>query len=839
MTVLSRAELLRVLEQADNSGLDKPALGRVLGFELLDTPVESSAIPVVKQIGTNDPEREPLLKQVRSPIRYWEVVGCDPIDSESTADEPEDESQTSETKSAETKKPRSLLPRAPLIEPGVWQNLWDGMLPFRSESKRIDIPKTLRKISRNEPLDPLDYKPSKRWNRPIVIIIEDGANIRPARLDIHQSWISMSRLVMLQNMQVFTLEDGPYGFWSSLDNNQPGAETKIADDALIIFVGDFGIARNNRIELSWLAMMLRLKTPLRSLMLVSCGRPSKSPIPVYPIDHKQGGYHEMLVAALSQIWMADIDMLRYLWAAIPEASLNDLLRAYHHPDLDEQLRTNGYLQLKSNALDRHRYIFHQLPKSSRDPLQTAIKRCLQSCNKCHIEASKLQQNITQPGSPKDYEALLALISKGCDEIGDHNSMVMSFILTSLPMFEVIADGPYHDNWNGVLNDLQKIARAYHKRLPNRHHSQPKGEANLLLRQRDNSLIVSDSGSGLLAITEHAYCEQTRAEINGSLQLLGSTLDIIDRGIHWRLQAMLRPSWAERCWSERGEFFAAHHDDAVFSLTPADLQQARAKWTTKSNPWPWANDIGVDKYGLWASIDIDNIVLRMRWIAPGRFLMGSPESEAERRDNELQHEVTLSQGYWLAETACSQGLWAAVTGKRPSHFEGDDLPVEKVSWDDCVLFCKELTSRLPGSLTIRLPTEAEWEYACRAGTDTAFNWGNDLSTEQANYDGHFPYNDGKKGEYRKKTLPVDAFAPNGWGLYQMHGNVWEWCADIYGNYKSGQLTDPKGAETGGNRVLRGGSWGRDGHYLRSAFRFNFAPDIRYRLTGLRFAGGFDP
>ncbi|MCP4980946.1 MAG: formylglycine-generating enzyme family protein [Gammaproteobacteria bacterium] len=230
---------------------------------------------------------------------------------------------------------------------------------------------------------------------------------------------------------------------------------------------------------------------------------------------------------------------------------------------------------------------------------------------------------------------------------------------------------------------------------------------------------------------------------------------------------------------------------------------------------------------------------MRWIEPGRFLMGSPEIEASRYADELQHEVTLTQGYWLAETACSQGLWAAVTGERPSHFEGDDLPVELVSWNECVKFCEELTSRLPGELTIRLPTEAEWEYACRAGTNTVFNFGNDLSTEQANFDGNHPYAEGEKGEYRKGTLPVDAFAPNDWGLYQMHGNVYEWCTDRFGEYEADPVRDPRGAKGGSDRVLRGGSWLYYGRTLRSAYRSHYAPDSRNRNTGLRLAGGIDP
>ena len=151
-----------------------------------------------------------------------------------------------------------------------------------------------------------------------------------------------------------------------------------------------------------------------------------------------------------------------------------------------------------------------------------------------------------------------------------------------------------------------------------------------------------------------------------------------------------------------------------------------------------------------------------WIPPGKFLMGSPENQ--RSEEGPQHEVTISKGFWMADTACTQALWQAVMGDNPSRFKGEDRPVEQVSWYDVRLFL----SQLPYKFDPDLPTEAEWEYACRAGTQTPFNLGASLSSDQANF--YAP------GMYRKGTVPVRSFPPNVWGLYQMHGNVWEWCAD---------------------------------------------------------------
>jgi len=213
---------------------------------------------------------------------------------------------------------------------------------------------------------------------------------------------------------------------------------------------------------------------------------------------------------------------------------------------------------------------------------------------------------------------------------------------------------------------------------------------------------------------------------------------------------------------------------------------------------------------------------MRWIPPGEFMMGSPEDEPQRYDDEgPQHRVVFEQGYWLAETACTQELWQSVMKNVPSEFKDNPQnPVENVAWKDADKFSKIINKQL-GDGAFRLPSEAEWEYACRAGTVTPFWWGNELSTDQANYNGKHPYNDGNKGEYRSKTLPVKSFHPNPWGLYQMHGNVWEWCQDRWhDDYRdapdNGEPWEEGDSES---RVCRGGSWFDHGRYLRSASRLH--------------------
>ncbi len=249
--------------------------------------------------------------------------------------------------------------------------------------------------------------------------------------------------------------------------------------------------------------------------------------------------------------------------------------------------------------------------------------------------------------------------------------------------------------------------------------------------------------------------------------------------------------------------------------------------------------GIDKYGRYAELRITSETLRLRWISPGEFWMGSPDDEPERLDNEARHRVILTRGYWLAETACPQALWQAVMGDNPSYLKGGDLPVEEVRWEDVQAFCEELNRQLTG-LQARLPSEAEWEYACRAGTETPFWWGKELTTDLANYEGNHPYNEGPKGEYREKTLPVKSFTANPWGLYQVHGNVWEWCEDWFDAYPTDEPgIDPTGPERGTLRVWRGGCWFGDGRWLRAADRNHYLPANRNDYLGFRLAAGPRP
>lgn len=245
------------------------------------------------------------------------------------------------------------------------------------------------------------------------------------------------------------------------------------------------------------------------------------------------------------------------------------------------------------------------------------------------------------------------------------------------------------------------------------------------------------------------------------------------------------------------------------------------------------------------------------IKGGGFMMGSPESEFRRENDEIGRRVIVSD-FQLARHEVTQKEYRELMGVNPSNFQGDDLPVENVSWYEAVIYCNARSQQddlipvyaFSGSgeaMTVtwnrlangyRLPTEAEWEYAGRAGTDGPFNTGENVTTDQANYYGSYPYNNHPPGQYRGRTLPVGGLPPNSWGLHEMHGNVWEWCWDWYGEYPAGDQADPMGPKSGNYKINRGGGWNDFGRHLRSAYRAAHPPFNRTFNLGFRLARNAD-
>jgi formylglycine-generating enzyme required for sulfatase activity len=353
------------------------------------------------------------------------------------------------------------------------------------------------------------------------------------------------------------------------------------------------------------------------------------------------------------------------------------------------------------------------------------------------------------------------------------------------------------------------------------------------------------------------------------------LEIADSSMMCTLQRVVRPAWALECGRDEAGLYALLPNPwglpvrvawPFQAMEPIAMPVATSK--KKASAKVHALTLALDEIGPFATLTLagkNGLHSQVwRYIAPGQFVMGSPEAETHGlpdqgyyTDERPQHIVTISQGFWLADSACTQGLWQAVMGRNPSRFDASDggganHPVERVSWHDTQVFMQKLQAILdqgmetgpPSRLAqcmLTLPTEAEWEYACRAGTSTPFSFGNSISTAQANFDGNYPWRDEKKGEYRQKTLDIKALPANAWGLYQMHGNVWEWCADEKREYSTAEMLDPgldaavlPSPKAQAARVVRGGGWNGQAQSVRSAYRDRGGPGGRGGDLGFRLA-----
>jgi len=284
-------------------------------------------------------------------------------------------------------------------------------------------------------------------------------------------------------------------------------------------------------------------------------------------------------------------------------------------------------------------------------------------------------------------------------------------------------------------------------------------------------------------------------------------------------------WALACLvaiGATGWCLGAEPTPAVAPLTAAAAQAAQRAWA---------------EYLKQPVQRTDSLGVKLSLIPPGQFTMGSPKDEEWHRDDEVQHRVTMTKAFYLGSTEVTQRQWKALMGDNPSFFtDSDDLPVETVTWEQAMTFCRKLSAKEDASY--RLPTEAEWEYACRAGTVTPFHNGETITTDQANYDGNNTYAGGPKGVFRETTTPAGSFATNPWGLHDMHGNVWEWCADWYGEYPASEVRDPTGPAEGDRRIFRGGCWINFPAVCRSANRAKVVPVSWHFHLGFRVVRDLD-
>jgi sulfatase modifying factor 1 len=293
---------------------------------------------------------------------------------------------------------------------------------------------------------------------------------------------------------------------------------------------------------------------------------------------------------------------------------------------------------------------------------------------------------------------------------------------------------------------------------------------------------------------------------------------------------------DRCGYEETVAVTDEETVAVTDEETATVTDEESSVETSPIPFDWI-EFANREAGTLNTLTIKEIEYRFRWCPAGEFMMGSPTYEEGRNNDEQQHKVRLTNGFWIMETEVTQEMWESVMDDNPSFFKDPHFPVERVSWHDCQKFIMRLNAEghPPFGLVFALPTEAQWEYACRAGTTSAFSFGDTIDGAQSNVMGFYPKDAPKTERDLGQTSDVKKYPPNPWGLYDMHGNVWEWCHDRYGSFKFDEdvvLADPEGAFLGEKRVLRGGAWNYGAESSRSAAREARHPESIWHCLSLR-------
>ena len=866
----SRADLLIALALAANDPARQAAYAAMLGFTPVpdddekNTPPgwdagiavpvgETSAVPAAAPqklhfvpyrltVITNTEDSE----KAQEPVESWESGGLDAHDMH-----PWDASYP--------------LPQAQPIVP--WTRLWPRLRQAVAvvRAAAVDVPQLVRQISHGRVMHRLPRKQRLNWPDPLPVVADFSDRLTP----YWQDWHGLQRQLrsrLRSKVQCYRLRGAPQQPLQRLRTDRPDVGTvswpQLRPGSTLLIVSDLGMtdpahpyprqcwqAKLNELQRHGVRAIVLSPASLRHLQPQltnraaylrlspdSCLRPLRraSARNVVPLEGPPGLSQPaaMLLTLMSAATRVEPTLLRALRSLLPEGRNDAGIEGEVWCRSELDTAATG-CSLAPWAAAHWQERFRQLPPQ----LQQRALDCLRGWHAqlpqaIHHEETLLWQHLATITLSDDEQAKAAAARKFFSKLANSLQAPPEPAAFSRTRMAQLAER--HIRWvSPVLgseeNYLHRLWDAVIDAAPERaRNGLPAGIDPAVWLQQQTAIapqrmqLVQDLRHGL-------QLQPVSAPLpNGATRLAAFDID---------RDTLL---WGKQENGQRPIYFPWHwqNEESPESTAPSLPAPLRVTGETGAMPaYPalilhtgrqrmqfdgfippvWAAAWGQDVFGLFADLTIQHITQRFRWILPGSFLMGSPESEVQRNADETLHPVTLTRGFWLADTACTQALWQAVMSDNPSHFTGDPgLPVENVSWLDVQQFIERLNALFP-DLQIRLPTEAQWEYACRAGTKTPFTFGGNITPEQVNYDGNYPYAGGSKGLYRGKTVPVKSLPLNPWGLYEMHGNVWEWCTDWYDDYPKQAVIDPRGPDQGDRRVVRGGSWNDVAWLTRSAYR----------------------
>ena len=881
-SLAGRGDLLRILSHLGEDALQKLAPG--MGYEeQLGKPDERltpAPIPVFLPEPPEPNEHEEKAPEAIGP-RYWV-----PVNREMRLE-----------KNAGIVAPPWLAGVEPLgadHDPNwrapPWQPLvpWSRLLPWlrrrlgnQRPSRQSDMARIVKSIATGRPLRHMPELTRSGWASRITILLGHEPELWPYQEDMNRLWTRLAQIRGASHLDVFVLE-GPPGVRPQVrkaGDFRVHAWNHPAPDVPLLILGDLGLlVSDSETKAGWLRFGLaQVRAGLTPVALcpVPAGRVSAALARTFEIHEWDGAARIALpVRAGGEEDEArhQTIMDKMLDRLAPALSVEGaLLRAVRrdlgghamlesailrHPDA--VAAGSRLLPAGAEARERRLAVFAGLPRATQrrmaerlfahhgsTPSQAMTERRAIEFATRHLPEAEALEVVTQEERATSLAWHQRLVRRAL--VAGNDFLMRTWLpynLASQGDAVVASSKESRALWaisqRNLLRKGEKLELPPWASEPDLRFFLESGvqqARHCVIFQRGQGLFLADAlptngirlaegtllGSHLhmSVLTDRGRTHYAVPDTHG--QLLELSPDIqsltLDMGaVCFEFKPVLKPDWASSIRQD---------GDGLVALLP---DGSKSHWRMANGKLPagwdiggWRNpdNIGRDKFGVFAEFSVVGAVQKVRWIPAGRFLMGSSKDEEYRGSNETQHEVALS-GYWLADTACTQELWQAVMGDNPAMFKDDVRnPVEQVSWDDCREFFGKLNALVPG-LNAGFPSEAQWEYACRAGTKTAYSFGNKFDPKLVNIG--------------NKTVPVASLPTNPWGIYEMHGNVFEWCADWFGSYEAELQTDPEGPPGGSSRVLRGGSWFGDARYLRSAYRYRYDPGFRYAFIGLRVAPG---
>lgn len=766
-----------------------------------------------------------------------------------------------------------LPPPIPLV---VWSRLWPFLrssLGTVRQSRNLDIVRLTETISNLRPLKKIHFKSRFGWDTTGCLIFDFDERLLPQWGDINRLHEGIEKLRGRSGLSAYRLDDGPEGIFRKRERKHHGQiDSNVAfrlpePGTPVLIVSDLGyLEPTGTLKKQWHRFGRQMKrSGIKPVVLTPCppvywdgdllshfspvwwDRGNRS-FKVNPVNHVftksfddvvkgRAMKAERLLALLSPAIRVEPELLRAMRMLLPcsEADTSTEILAWNHPSVERSYTAWTYDVEKVETFWGE---FKKEPEQLRRKAITLIEKYHDHLSKAVRFEEQLYSVFLNGTTPDWAGTFIQTFFRTLDDPRFYNQenirrwfhrFTRRMRPDVWPLITALSACWLKTNLEGWKNgtitppegvDVVEAAKILpQKDTPEIYDILQVGEHLVITGAGSkNKPSMFETGSFVATVSTRQFCitmEHAEAKTKPLQYGLKTSFPLPSSGPVFLstdmdniiLDTVKKPAWASVMGRDNlGLYIKLDNADA----------SARLDWPE------WADLVGFDDYGLYAEFTVSTVTQRMRWIKPGTFIMGSPENEKGRRNNERQHQVTLTQGFWLGDTAVTKELWEAVSGGTPYRFKVKNLPMDLVNWYDCVQFIKAINDLKP-ALEFRMPTEAEWEYACRAGTKTPFSFGNNITTEMVNYNGNFPYEGGKKGRYRRATVPVKSLPANPWGLYEMHGNLWEWCSDWYEGFLSGaDSIDPCGPNNGEFRIMRGGSWGDAGRFARSAIRDGFLP-----------------